>query len=143
MDGKISKEYNPCNNYEIWNGTGEGTGYELRDLAHDLENMLNTMFSNYQKPKTTTSWKGSASDVALGSAKWVLKKAKWGSEIGDLRNGSTSGMMADPKIQSMMARWGFVTGFGLGREGQGMTDPLSPHRNEFRFGLGYKPTAED
>ncbi|KAK3024757.1 hypothetical protein RJ639_043030 [Escallonia herrerae] len=56
---------------------------------------------------------------------------------------STSGMMADPKIQSMMARWGFVAGCGLGREGQGMTDPLSPHRNEFRFGLGYKPTAED
>ncbi|KAK3041200.1 hypothetical protein RJ639_028460 [Escallonia herrerae] len=43
----------------------------------------------------------------------------------------------------MMARWGFVTGFGLGREGQGMTDPLSPHRNEFQFGLGYKPTADD
>ncbi|KAK2975134.1 hypothetical protein RJ640_022330 [Escallonia rubra] len=72
--------------------------------------------------------------------KWVYEE---NSRIVQNRDRLASGMMADPKIQSMMARWGFVTGFGLGREGQGITDPLSPHRNEFRFGLGYKPTAED
>ena len=46
-------------------------------------------------------------------------------------------------VVKVMVESGFVSGAGLGKEGQGSPQSLKLVENRGRFGLGYKPTRDD